>query len=357
MTGLPAGFPATVKPMLAKVEPELPRGAGWTYEPKWDGFRCLVFRDGDGVRLQSRDERPLGRYLPELVEVLGAAEGAPYVADGEAVIVRPHGLGFDELLQRIHPAASRVAMLAERWPATLILFDLLADSEQDLREEPLSARRARLETVAASIGAPPAPQDLERLRPGPGVLLTPWTDDPAVAERWFADEAGIGQDGVLAKREDLPYRPGERAMVKVKHRRSADCVVGGYRLGKDGTGVGSLLLGLYADDGILHYVGHTSSFRARERRELLAALAPLEGGHSLEGGCAPGGPSRWSANRDLSWVALTPSLVCEVSFDRLQSGRFRHAATFVRWREDRDPRSCTFDQLGALPPSWPDPSA
>ena len=355
MTGLPHGFPDTVKPMLAKVEPSLPHGEGWTYEPKWDGFRCLVFRDEEGVRLQSREERPLGRYLPELVTLLESTPKEPFVADGEVVIVRPGGLGFDELLQRIHPAASRVAKLSAQWPATLILFDLLAEGTTDLRSSPIFERRDRLTALAARIGAAPAPQDLEQLNAGPELLLTPWTDDLALAERWFADEAGIGQDGVIAKRRELTYRPGERAMVKVKHRRSVDCVVGGYRLNKDKDGVGSLLLGLY-DGDTLHYVGHTSSFRAKERRELLAALRPLEGGHSFEGGRTPGGPSRWTGARDLSWVPLTPSRVCEVSFDRLQSGRFRHAATFVRWREDRDPKGCGFDQLGASAPSWPDAS-
>lgn len=356
MTGLPEGFPDTVKPMLAKVEPSLPRGEGWTYEPKWDGFRCLVFRDEQGVRLQSREEKPLGRYLPELVRLLESVPAASFVADGEVVIVRQGGLGFDELLQRIHPAASRVAKLAAQWPATLILFDLLADGPQDLRHAPVSERRERLAAVASRVGAAAAPQELSRLHPGPELLLTPWTDDIALAERWFADAAGIGQDGVIAKRRDLTYRPGDRAMVKVKHRRSVDCVVGGYRLNKDRDGVGSLLLGLY-DADTLHYVGHTSSFKAKERRDLLEALRPLEGGHSFEGGRSPGGPSRWSGTRDLTWMALEPSRVCEVSFDRLQSGRFRHAATFVRWRDDRDPKTCGFDQLGAAPPSWSGDSA
>jgi len=248
MTGLPEGFSDTVKPMLAKVEPTLPRGEGWTYEPKWDGFRCLVFRDEEGVQLQSREERPLGRYLPELVNLLESAPPPSFVADGEVVIVRPGGLGFDELLQRIHPAASRVAKLAAQWPATLILFDLLADGVDDLRDAPISERRERLTVVASRIGAAAAPQELSKLNPGPELLLTPWTDDVALAERWFADEAGIGQDGVIAKPRDLTYRPGDRAMVKVKHRRSVDCVVGGYRLNKERDGVGSLLLGLYDGD-------------------------------------------------------------------------------------------------------------
>jgi ATP-dependent DNA ligase len=313
-----------------------------------------VFRDDAGVRLQSRDERPLGRYLPEVVAAVEAGGAGAYVADGEVLIVRPNGLGFDELLQRIHPAASRVAKLAAEWPATLILFDLLADGPDDLRETPLSKRRDRLASVATRIGADPAPERLDLLSVGPQVLLTPWTDDPSLARRWFADEAGIGQDGVIAKRDDLTYRPGERAMIKVKHRRTVDCVVGGYRLSKDGKGVGSLLLGLFDPDGVLHYVGHTSSFKAKERRELLVTLAPLVGGESFQGGRAPGGPSRWTGGKDTSWVALEPSLVCEVSIDRLQSGRFRHAATFIRWRDDRDPGGCTFDQLGAIAPVWPE---
>ena len=352
MDELPRGFPSTVAPMLAKLAEELPQGAGWTYEPKWDGFRCLVFHDGSGVRLQSRDERPLARYFPELVDLVAQAGDGAYVADAEIVIVRPTGLGFDELLQRIHPADSRVKRLASEWPASLILFDLLADGGDDLRTEPLAERRRRLSDLCTRLGAPHASDELEKLTPGTELLLTPWTEDLATAERWFADTAGIGQDGVVAKRDSVAYLPGERAMVKVKHRRAVDCVVGGYRATKDGSGVASLLLGLYDGDGTLHYVGHTSSFKAKERREVLALLRPLEGGASFERGRTPGGPSRWSANRDLSWVGLEAALVCEVTIDRMQSGRFRHAATFQRWRTDREPRSCTFDQLGMSPPTW-----
>jgi ATP-dependent DNA ligase len=353
---MPGDFPLTIPPMLARAEKELPRGDGWSYEPKWDGFRTIVFRGDDGVRLQSRDEKPLDRYFPEVAAVVAATSPARWVGDGEILIVRPEGLGFDELLQRIHPAASRVAKLAAEWPATLILFDLLAEGDDDLRDRPLAERRDRLTALTGRLGIEQAPQDLEHLMPGPQVLVTPWTHDVDLAERWFADEAGIGQDGVVAKPDDVAYRAGERVMVKVKHRRTVDCVVGGYRVAKNGDGVGSLLLGLYGDDDVLHYVGHTSSFKIAERRQIREILAPLEGGESFGEGRTPGGPSRWSAGRDTAWVSLEPSVVCEVSVDRLQSGRFRHAATFIRWREDRDPRSCTFDQLGGSPPGWVMPS-
>ena len=339
--------------MLAKLEAEIPRGEGWTYEPKWDGFRTVVtVGDGD-VRFVSRDDRPMMRFFPEITELLASRPAGSFVADGELVLVRPHGLSFDELQLRLHPAESRVRKLAAEIPATLILFDLLDESSEDLRERPLAERRRRLEAAARRLNAARTPERLAELPPGPDLRLTPWTDDLATAERWFADEDGLGQDGIIAKREDQPYQPGVRGWVKVKHRKTADCVVGGYRLSKDGVGVGSLLLGLYDDEGRLHYVGHTSSFRAAERRALRETLAPLEGGAGFGGDArSPGGPSRWSAGRDTAWVSLDPVLVCEVTFERIQSGRFRHSATFVRWRDDREPASCTFDQVGAEPPSW-----
>jgi ATP-dependent DNA ligase len=305
------------------------------------------------VRLASRDDRPMVRYFPEIVELLHARSTGPLVADGELVLVRPGGLSFDELQLRLHPAASRARKLAAEIPATLILFDLLEEAGEDLRGRPLELRRRRLETSAARVGAERTPERLGDLPLGPQVRLTPWTEDVEVAERWFADEAGLGQDGIMAKRIDQPYQPGVRGWVKVKHRSTTDCVVGGYRVAKGGDGVGSLLLGLYDAAGRLHYVGHTSSFRAAQRRAILEALGPLVGGAGFgDDARAPGGHSRWSSGRDTSWVSLEPVLVCEVSFDRFQSGRFRHAATFVRWRDDRTPASCTFDQVGASPPPW-----
>ncbi len=343
-----------VGPMLAKLQPEIPQGEGWTYEPKWDGFRTIVTVRGDGdVELESRGDRPMGRYFPEILELVAHRHTGPLVADGELVMVRPEGLSFDELQLRLHPAASRVRTLAAEIPATLILFDLLEEAGEDLRDEPLDVRRSRLASLAERIGADQTPEQLSELPPGPDLRLTPWTDVLETARRWYEDEEGLGQDGIVAKRTEQTYQPGVRGWVKVKHRSTADCVVGGYRLSKDGDGVGSLLLGLFDGEGRLHYVGHTSSFRAAERRAIREALAPLEGGAGFgEDARSPGGQSRWSTGREAEWVSLDPVLVCEVSFDRVQHGRFRHAATFVRWRDDRIPASCTFDQVGASPPSW-----
>jgi ATP-dependent DNA ligase len=341
--------------MLAKLEPEMPIGEGWTYEPKWDGFRTIVtVRDGE-IGLASRDDRPMVRFFPEVVELLEGLPTGDLVADGELVLVRDGRFVFEELQLRLHPAESRVRKLAAEIPATLILFDLLEEDGEDLRGRPLRERRARLEAVAERIGASRVPERSEELPPGTEVRLTPWTDDPDVAARWFADEEGLGQDGIVAKQLDQPYQPGVRGWTKVKHRRTADCVVGGYRVAKGGEGVGSLLLGLYDRDGRLHYVGHTSSFKAAERRAIREALAPLEGGAGFgDMARSPGGPSRWSGGRDTDWVPLDPVVVCEVAFDRVQGGRFRHAATFVRWRDDRMPASCTFEQVGAEPPPWAD---
>ena len=339
--------------MLAKLEHEIPQGQGWTYEPKWDGFRTIVtVREGD-IGLASRDDRPMVRFFPEIVAMLEALPTGAIVADGELVLVRDGRFAFEELQLRLHPAESRVRKLAAEIPATLILFDLLEVAGEDLRGRPLQERRERLAALARGIGAELVPERSSDLPPGPECRVTPWTADVAAAERWFADEQGLGQDGIVAKRTDQPYQPGVRGWVKVKHRKTADCVVGGYRVAKDGDGVGSLLLGLYDGEGRLHYVGHTSSFRAAERRAIREALAPLEGGIGFgEAGRSPGGQSRWSAGRDTRWVSLDPVVVCEVSFDRLQGGRFRHAATFVRWRDDRTPASCTFEQIGAESPSW-----
>jgi ATP-dependent DNA ligase len=342
-------------PMLAKLEPDLPIGDGWSYEPKWDGFRTIVTVRGDEIGLASRDDRPMVRFFPEVVELLKGLPTGDLEADGELVLVHDDGgFAFEELQLRLHPAESRVRKLAAEIPATLVLFDLLADGDEDLRGRPLAERRERLVSVAGRIGAVLVPEDAAGRAPGPEVLRTPWTEDPEVAARWFADEEGLGLDGIVAKRLDQAYQPGVRGWTKVKHRRTADCVVGGYRVAKGGDGVGSLLLGLYDAEGHLHYVGHTSSFKAAERRAIREALAPLEGGAGF-GGMArsPGGQSRWSGGRDTDWVPLDPVVVCEVAFDRMQQGRFRHAATFVRWRDDRMPASCTFAQIGAEPPMWP----
>src|SRR5437867_2185811 len=274
--------------MLAKLETEIPRGPGWTYEPKWDGFRAIVTAgepDPERIRFVSRDDRPMMRFFPEIVSVLADRPVGPYVADGEIMLVRPGRLALEELQLRLQPAESRMRKLAAEIPTTLILFDLLEEDGEDLRDLPLTSRRERLEALAKRLDAPRAPERLEELPVGPELRLTPFTGDVAVAERWFADEAGLGQDGIVAKRADQTYLPGRRGWVKVKHRRTADCVVGGYRVHKSGDGIGSLLLGLYDGDGNLHYVGHTSSFRAAERRRLLEQLAPLEkSGASFGGG-------------------------------------------------------------------------
>jgi ATP-dependent DNA ligase len=321
--------------MLSRAQETLPAGEGWLYEPKWDGFRALVFRDGDSVHLESRNGQPLARYFPEVVENVRRALPERCVVDGEIVVPGERGLNFDALLQRVHPAESRVRRLAAETPALLVLFDVLALEGRDLMSAPFSERRLLLEDV---------------LTPGHGVWLTAQTDDAREAQDWFERFEGAGLDGVVAKRADQVYRPGERVMVKVKHHRTADCVVGGYRLAKSGDGVGSLLLGLHDGTGVLHYVGHTSAFNVAEARDLLRRLRPLEGGRSFAQGRTPGGPSRWSRQRATEWVAIEPVLVCEVHFEQLQSGRFRHAARFLRWRPDKQPAACTFDQLDAPQP-------
>ena len=317
--------------MLARSQPEIPRGEGWLYEPKWDGFRAIVFLDAGSVHIGSRNGQPLQRYFPELLDPIRAALPDPCVVDGEIVIPTAAGLDFDALQLRIHPAASRVAMLAQAQPAQLILFDLLADGDRDLREDRFDARRAAL------AGA---------LRTGSGVALTPQTVDPGVAQTWFTRFEGAGLDGVVAKRADQPYRADQRVMVKVKHERTADCVVGAYRVASADGLPGALLLGLYDADGVLHYVGNTHAFSAAGRRELRDLLGPHEGGTSFGQGRSPGGPSRWNRGRDSrQTVSLHPALVCEVAYDHMQGERFRHPASFRRWRPDRAPGSCRFDQL------------
>lgn len=316
--------------MLARAAEQIPTGGGWRYEPKWDGFRAIIFRDGDDVVVGSRNGQPLQRYFPEILDPLRAALPGRAIVDGEIIIATPTGLAFDALQLRLHPAASRVARLAAETPATVILFDILAAGDTDLRGQTVVERRGRLEAEVARNAR---------------VALTPQTADIGEAGDWYTRYEGAGLDGLVAKPEDGTYRCGERGWTKVKHLRTVDCVVGGYRMEAKGGGVGSLLLGLYDDAGVLHHTGHTSSFSAAERRELLTLLAPLQGGESFGHGRTPGAPSRWSRDRDAAWTALTPSLVCEVSFDHLQGQRFRHAARFLRWRRDRDPHGCTYAQL------------
>jgi ATP-dependent DNA ligase len=331
-----------VAPMLAKLARELPRGPGLFYEPKWDGFRCIVFRDGDDVELGSRNEKPLTRYFPELVEALRRELPERCVLDGEIVIAGLHGLEFDALSQRIHPAEKRIRLLAESTPASFVAFDLLAEGDRSLLDAPYAQRRRALETA------------LEKVRPP--IHLTPVTADPDVAGDWFSRFEGAGLDGVVVKDGALTYQPDKRAMVKVKHQRTADCVVAGFRTHKDGAGVGSLLLGLFDRSGTLHHVGVASGFSVARRRELVTELEPYRKNalqdHPWAGwaeaqtaGRAPGGGNRWNAGKDMTWEPLRAEAVCEVSYDHLQQDRFRHATSFVRWRPDRDPASCTYGQL------------
>jgi ATP-dependent DNA ligase len=345
--------PPPVAPMLSAAAAALPAGEGWLFEPKWDGFRTLVFRDGGEILLQSRDEKPMNRYFPELVAPLLAALPERCVVDGEIVIVGAGGLDFEALLLRIHPAASRVKLLAAQTPASFVAWDLLAIGDEDLREVPLEARRARIESVLASAARP--------------VHLSPATRDRALAEDWFRRFEGAGLDGVMAKRLDSPYRAGERTMIKVKHTRTADCVVAGFRWHKNGPGtlVGSLLLGLYDDAGALQHVGVTAAFTTAVRKQLAEELAPLredalenhpwrhwaeaQQQAAGEGQRMPGASSRWNAGKDLSWIPLRPERVCEVAYDHMQGTRFRHAAKFKRWRPDKPPSECRYDQLEVTP--------
>jgi ATP-dependent DNA ligase len=333
-----------VEPMLAKLSDELPAGDEFLYEPKWDGFRAIVYRGEADVYIQSRDLRPLDRYFPELHEALLAALPAGCVLDGEIVIATPTGLDFDALQLRLHPAASRVAKLAKETPSAFVGFDLLAVEGRDLRDAPQHERRARLEAL------------LDGARPP--VYLTPMTRDRRVAADWLQRFEGAGLDGVIAKVADGVYEPGKRAMIKVKHARTADCVAAGFRWHKSGNDrIGSLLLGLYDDRGRLQHVGVTSSFTMAARKELAAELAPLRtnaldhhpwrewADAAGEWGRMPGMQSRWSAGKDLSWEPLRIERVCEVKYDHLQGDRFRHAAVFLRWRPDKSPQDCRYDQL------------
>ena len=321
-----------VAPMLSKSAAEIPRGEGWLYEPKWDGFRAIVFVDDD-VYICSRNGQPLQRYFPELEAPLKAAFPKGSVVDGEIVIAGPNGLDFDALQLRIHPAASRVKMLSEEMPASYVVFDALVSGGNDITKKPFTERRAAM---------------LKLLKPKPSVRATPQTDDPDEAGSWFERYEGAGCDGVVAKRADGVYAPGKRVLVKIKHLRTVDCVVGGYRPYAAGPGVGSLLLGLYDDKGVLHHLGHTASFSAAERVAVLKKLKPLEGKGSDDSfgqGRTPGSPSRWTGAKNLDWTPVAPKLVCEVNFEKLQSGRFRHATRFLRWRTDKDPKDCDFSQL------------
>ena len=339
-----------IEPMLAKLAETLPDEGGFLYEPKWDGFRAIVFRHRTQLFIQSRDLRPLDRYFPELRETLLANLPSDCVLDGEIVISTDRGLDFDALQLRLHPAASRVAKLAKDIPAAFVAFDVLALDGRDVRDLPQRDRRTLLERALANASPP--------------IHVTPMTRDSGQAADWLARFEGAGLDGVIAKPDDAPYQPGKRAMIKVKHVRSADCVVAGFRWHKKGPGslVGSLLLGLYDDRQRLHHVGVTSAFNMAMRRELARELEPLRDraleGHPWrdwaeaigDGTRLPGGQSRWSAGKDLSWEAVRVERACEVKYDHMQRDRFRHAAIFLRWRFDKRPTDCRYDQLEVTTP-------
>jgi ATP-dependent DNA ligase len=343
-----------IKPMLAKLARSIPADDGLLYEPKWDGFRCIIFRDGDDIELTSRNQKPFNRYFPELLPALLDALPDRCVVDGEIVIAHAegHGLDFDALQQRIHPAESRVRRLAEETPAQFVAFDLLALADRDLMEVEFGERRALLE---------------QQLQPNDSIHLTPATTDADIAERWFTRFEGAGLDGVMAKRLDGIYTPDKRSLIKVKHERTAECAVAGFRIHKDGEGVGSLLLGLYDDrtDGAprLHHVGVCATFTADFRRDLIDDLGPLTvdalDGHPWREWAEaqahsdqrmPGGFSRWNVNKDLSFVPLRVERVVEVTFGQLEGGRFRHGVKFQRWRPDRTPESCSYAQLEVAEP-------
>ena len=348
---MPFPIDPPIEPMLAKLADEIPAGDTFLFEPKWDGFRSIVFRgDAGELFIQSRDLRPLDRYFPELHEALLDRLPERCVVDGEIVIATPRGLDFDALQLRLHPAASRVAKLAAETPASFVAFDLLAADGESLMTDPQQARRSQLERLLASAEPP--------------LHLTPMTHDRGVAREWLDRFEGAGLDGVIAKPVDAPYQPGKRAMIKIKHARTADCVVAGFRFHKSGRdAVGSLLLGLFDDRGRLHHVGVTSSFTMATRRQLVNELEPLRQNAfeehpwrewaKMDGSTVqrmPGGHSRWSAGKDLSWEPLRLERVCEVKYDHLQGDRFRHAAVFLRWRPDKQPGDCCYDQLEVTSP-------
>jgi ATP-dependent DNA ligase len=341
-----------ILPMLSKRIEELPTGGDWIFEPKWDGFRTLIFRDGDEILIQSRDEKSLNRYFPDLIEPLGAQLPDRCVLDGEIVIARDGALDFEALQLRIHPAASRVKLLAKETPASVVFFDLLCVGNRDLREVPFQERRQQLEALLSSTKPP--------------LHLTPATDDSRVAADWFKRFEGAGLDGVMAKPLSGAYQPDKRVMLKVKHERDCDCVVAGFRWHKKGAGtlVGSLLLGLFDDSGALQHVGVCASFTMEKRRQLVEFLAPYRENalakhpwkswaDASAGGAGqrmPGGQSRWSQGKDLSWEPLRPDLVVEVAYEHMQGSRFRHMAQFRRWRTDKKPSDCTYAQLEVVPP-------
>jgi len=332
-------IPIDMEPMLSAPADGIPKGDSWEYEPKWDGFRTLVFRDGDEVALISRGARPMTRYFPELLPAFRGLRESQIVLDGEIVVVAEHGLDFGALQQRIHPADSRVRMLSEATPAWFVAFDMLAEGGSDLRKLPLGERRKRLEKLLKGVKQP--------------IFVTPYTREHKTAASWFERFEGAGLDGVMAKSWDGAYVPGKRLWVKIKHQRTADCVVIGWRKSNDGSTLGSLLLGLYDKKATMHYVGHTSSFNAAERKALIAKLKPLtteipESEWKANPGRMPGGVSRWSRGKETEWVAVKPELVCEVAYDKLEAGeRFRHATRFLRWRTDKPPRKCGFDQIAS----------
>ena len=340
--------------MLAKRVDELPAGETWVFEPKWDGFRALVYRDGDEILIQSRDEKSLNRYFPELLEPLRSSLPARCVLDGEIVIVRGDSLDFDTLQLRLHPAASRVNLLSRQTPASFVFFDLLCRGDQDLRAEPFQSRRRELESLISSVPPP--------------IHLTPATGDRSVAADWFRRFEGAGLDGVMAKSVLGTYEPNKRVMLKVKHQRDCDCVVAGFRWHTKGdrTLVGSLLLGLFDDVGALQHVGVCASFTTEKRRELVESLLPYRtdalAAHPWRRWAdpeaavgdvvnrMPGGQSRWSQGKDLSWEPVRPELVVEVAYDHMQGNRFRHTVQFRRWRTDKNPSDCTYAQLEVVPP-------
>jgi len=320
--------------MEAKSVEQLPAGDNWQYEPKWDGFRCLAFRDGDRVELQSKSGQPLGRYFPELVEAILNLKAKQFVIDGEIVVPIKGKFSFDDLLMRIHPAASRIKKLAQETPAKLIVFDLLVDDRgKAINDQPLTTRRKKLDAFAKKY-----------VSKNKSIELSPQTKDLKIAKDWLAG-AGVDLDGVIAKRTDVSYESGNRhGMVKVKRLRTADCVVGGFRYASEGKVVGSLLLGLYDKSGLLHHVGFTSSFKANEKAALTKKLEKLIKPPGFTGN-APGGPSRWATERSAEWQPLAPTLVVEVRYDHFTGGRFRHGTKFLRWRPDKKPSLCLFDQV------------